>query len=115
HWKELGGNAVVFDIKDSDGLLQIPFDHPLAPKNHTPITNLPKFVRFLHSQNLHAIARIALFRDEHIAQKHSELAIHSRGTGEPWKENGKQVWTDPSNPAVQDYNIALAKYVADSG
>lgn len=114
-WKELGGNAVVFDIKDSDGLLQTPFIHPLAPKNHTPISNLPKFVRYLHSLDLHAIARIALFRDEHIARQHPELAIHSRATGAVWLENGKQVWTDPSHPAVQEYDLALAKYVAQSG
>src|ERR1039458_9836024 len=30
HWREVGGNAVVFDIKDSDGIVNIAFDHPLA-------------------------------------------------------------------------------------
>src|SRR5437667_6622548 len=29
HWRETGGNAVVFDIKDSDGTVNVPFDHPL--------------------------------------------------------------------------------------
>jgi hypothetical protein len=115
HWHDVGGNAVVFDIKDSDGLLNVPFDHPLAPHNRRAIPNLPKFVRYLHSMNLHAIARIALFRDEHIARDHSELAVQSRSTGQPWRENGKLVWTDTSNPKVQDYNIALAKSVAKSG
>jgi hypothetical protein len=114
-WHELGGNAVVFDIKDSDGSLSIPFDHPLALKRRPSISNLPKFARYLHSQNMHAIARIALFRDENIAQNHSELAVRSRATGQPWKENGKLVWTDPSNPKVQDYDLALAKHVAASG
>jgi hypothetical protein len=114
-WHDVGGNAVVFDIKDSDGLLNVNFDHPLAPHNHRAIPNLPKFVRYLHSQNMHAIARIALFRDEHIARDHSELAVHSRATGEPWRENGKLVWSDASNPKVQEYDIALAKWVAKSG
>src|SRR5437868_4037277 len=114
-WHEVGGNAVVFDIKDSDGSLSVAFDHPLAPHNRRAISNLPKFVRYLHSMNLHAIARIALFRDEHIARDHSELAVKSRGTGQPWRENGKLVWTDTSNPKVQEYNIALAKWVAKSG
>ena len=115
HWHEVGGNAVVFDIKDSDGSLSVPFDHPLAPHNRRAIPNLPKFVRYLHSMNLHAIARIALFRDEHIARDHSELAVQSRSTGQVWRENGKLVWTDSSNPKVQDYDIALAKWVAKSG
>jgi hypothetical protein len=114
-WKQVGGNSVVFDIKDSDGSVNVPFDNPLAPHHSPAIPNLSKYVRFLHSQGLHAIARIALFRDENIAQRHSELAVHSRKTGEPWRENGKLVWSDPSNPKMQDYDLSLAKQVAASG
>ena len=175
-WHELGGNAVVFDIKDSDGSIDVAFDHPLAPKSkHHSITNLPKLIRFLHSENMHAIARIALFRDEHIARTYPELAVQSKralaavaqnkvaqakaepaqaaqdGVGaqqnpvaqsnvqnevqnndaqnqaaqskitqsktapQPWRENGKLVWTDTSNLKVQDYNLALANFVAASG
>jgi hypothetical protein len=115
HWHDVGGNAVVFDIKDSDGTLNVSFEHPLAPHNRRAIPNLPKFVRYLHAMNMHAIARIALFRDEHIARDHSELAVQSRSTGQPWRENGKLVWTDSSNPKVQQYDIELAKWVAKSG
>ncbi|HEU5413664.1 MAG TPA: putative glycoside hydrolase [Candidatus Angelobacter sp.] len=116
HWHDAGGNAVVFDIKDSDGSISIPFDHPLAPRRtHHSISNLPKYVRYLHSLDMHVIARQALFRDDNIAQNHSNLAVQSRSTHQPWRENGKLVWTDSSNKEVQDYNIALAKYVASSG
>jgi hypothetical protein len=115
HWREVGGNAVVFDIKDSDGIVNIAFDHPLATGQRHYIPDLPKFVHFLHSENMHAIARIAIFRDEHLVTTHPELAVKSRRTGQPWRENGKLVWTDPSNPKVQDYDIALAKFVAQSG
>jgi hypothetical protein len=115
HWREVGGNAVVFDIKDSDGIVNIAFDHPLATGQRHYISDLPKLIHFLHSQNMHAIARIAIFRDEHLVTTHPELAVKSRRTGESWRENGKLVWTDPSNPKVQDYDIALAKFVAQSG
>ncbi len=115
HWREVGGNAVVFDIKDSDGIVNIAFDHPLASGQRHYIPDLPKFVHFLHSENMHAIARIAIFRDEHLVTSHPELAVKSHSTGQPWRENGKLVWTDPSNPKVQDYDIALAKFVAQSG
>jgi len=115
-WKQAGGNAVVFDIKDSDGTINVPFEHPLAKKLHNyPITNLPKYVRYLHSLDLHVIARQALFRDDNIAQHHSQLAVQSKSLHQPWRENGKLVWSDSSNREVQDYNIALAKYVAGSG
>jgi len=115
HWKEVGGNAVVFDIKDSDGIINIAFDHPFATGQRHYISDLPKLIHFLHSENMHAIARIAIFRDEHLVTTHPELAVKSHSTGQPWRENGKLVWTDPSNPKVQDYDIALAKFVAQSG
>ncbi len=115
HWREVGGNAVVFDIKDSDGSVNIPFEHPLLGRHQVYIHDLPKFVHFVHSQNMHAIARIAIFRDERMVVEHPELAVQSRKNKQPWRENGKLVWTDSSNPKVQDYNIALAKFVAQSG
>jgi hypothetical protein len=114
-WRELGGNAVVFDIKDSDGLVNIPFEHPLLGRHHTPIQDLPKFVHFLHSENLHAIARVAIFRDQRMVTEHPELAVKSRKTGQPWRENGKLVWTDPSQPKIQEFDIALAKQAAEAG
>ena len=115
HWREVGGNAVVFDIKDSDGTVNIPFEHPLLGQHQVYIHDVPKLVRFLHQQNMHAIARIAIFRDERLVKEHPELAVQSRKNHQAWRENGKLVWTDPSQPKVQDYNIALAKHVAQLG
>jgi len=115
HWREVGGNAVVFDIKDSDGSVNIPFEHPLLGQHKVYIHDVPKFVHFLHQQNMHAIARIAMFRDERLVVEHPELAVQSRKNHTAWRENGKLVWTDPSNPKVQDYDIALAKHVAQLG
>ena len=96
HWREVGGNAVVFDIKDSDGSVNIPFEHPLLGKHQVYIHDLPKFVHFLHSENMHAIARIAIFRDERMVVEHPELAVQSKKNKQPWRENGKLVWTDSS-------------------
>jgi len=114
-WRKLGGNSVVFDVKDSDGIVNVPFQHLLSNDKYVPIRNLPKLVNYIHSLDMHAIARIAVFRDEYLAQHHPELSVRSRRTGQAWKENGKLVWVDPSNPAIQEYNIALAKYAAKSG
>jgi len=115
HWREVGGNAVVFDIKDSDGSVTIPFDHPLLGSHHSSFHDLPKFIHFVHSQNMHAIARIAMFRDQRLVETHPELAVKSHRTGQAWRENGKLVWTDPSQPKVQAYDIALAKKAAEAG
>jgi hypothetical protein len=115
HWREVGGNAVVFDIKDSDGSVTIPFEHPLLGQHPVYVHDVPKLVHFLHQQNMHAIARIAIFRDERLVKEHPELAVQSKKSHQAWRENGKLVWTDPSQPKVQDYNIALAKHVAQLG
>jgi len=114
-WRKAGGNAVVFDVKDSDGSVNIPFEHALLGPHHTTIPDLPKLVRFLHSENLHAIARIAIFRDQRLVATHPELAVQSHRSHQPWRENGKLVWTDPSQPKVQDYDLALARRAAESG
>lgn len=114
-WKEAGGNTVVFDVKDFDGELHIPFQHAYAPPGDITIRNLPKFIHYLHSLQMHAIARIALFRDAHLAQTYPELAVHSRKFDKPWLEGGKLVWTDPSNPAVQEYDLDLARLAAGAG
>jgi hypothetical protein len=114
-WHDAGGNAVVFDVKDSDGTVNIPFEHPLLGAHKTYIHDVPKYVRFLHSQGMHAIARIAIFRDERLVLTHPELAIKSKRTGQPWRENGKLVWTDPSRIEVQEYDIALAVAAAQAG
>jgi len=73
----------------------IPFEHPLLGKHQVYIHDLPKFVHFVHAQNMHAIARIAIFRDERLVVEHPELAVQSRKNKQPWRENGKLVWTDP--------------------
>jgi len=114
-WREAGGNSVVFDIKDSDGTVNIAFDHPLLGAHKTYIRDLPKYTKFLHSLGLHAIARIAIFRDEHLVVSHPELAVKSKKTGQPWRENGKLVWTDPSRIEVQEYDIALAQAAIAGG
>ncbi len=115
-WRKAGGNAVAFDIKDVEGRVAMSFHNPLAPKDaNPPIPDLPKFVHFLHMNGIHAIARIALFKDAYLARHDPALDPRSRQTGKLWLDNGKRLWVDPSLLAVQDYNLALAKAAAKAG
>src|SRR5439155_32920 len=98
-WRAAGGNAVVFDIKDFDGMVNVPFNHPLAPARRPLISNLPKFARFLHSLGLHAIARIALFRDAY-------QAIHSHGVLVSLDVFGIMAWQRPVDLAHTGQDIA---------
>lgn len=115
-WRAEGGNAVVFDVKDSDGPVSFNSSLPLAGHMKRPyIPDLPEWVSWLHTHGLYAIARIAVFKDERLVHEHPELAVRSRSTGGVWLENGKPTWTDPSLPAVQNYDIGLALEAANAG
>jgi hypothetical protein len=114
-WKEAGGNTVVFDIKDYDGIVHVTFPHTYSQTDQVTVRNLPKLIHYIHTLQMHVIVRIAVFRDERLVTAHPELAVRSRATGQPWRENGKLVWTDPSNPEVQQYNLDLAKLAANAG
>lgn len=115
-WRRMGGNAIVFDIKNNTGIVTVPFEHPL--NDHAlpaSIDNLSKFVEYLHSSGMYAIGRIAVFRDDRLVTQHPELAVRSRQNGKPWREKGRIVWADPSNSTVQQYNISLAEAAAAAG
>lgn len=115
-WRAVGGNAVVFDIKDEDGIVSFNSDLALAGhRRHPYIHDLRAWVQWLHAHGLYVIARQAVFKDQHLYKTHPELTIKSRSTGKGWLENGNPAWVDPSLPAVQKYNIDLAKEVASTG
>ncbi len=115
HWRATGGNAIVFDIKDSDGIVSFASKQPLAGVGKHPyIHDLPAWILWLHQHGLYAIARVACFKDSRLVKAHPELAVHSK-EGRLWIEHKAPAWLDPSLPAVQQYNINLAKEVAAMG
>src|SRR5207245_5994824 len=101
-WRESGGNAVVFDIKDSDGIVNIAFNHPLSgERRHPYISDLPKLTHYLQSQGMHAIARVAIFREEHRVTTHTELDLKARRTDPPWRGGRDVDDTDLTQPKWQ--------------
>ncbi len=116
--KPAGINTVVIDIKDMNGVVayksQVPLAQKLNASEHGPIHDLPKLINLLHAQGIHVVARHVVFYDRQLAENEPRLTLKSR-SGEPWKQHGKQVWADPANTEVQDYNLALAEEVAAMG
>ena len=50
---------------------------------------------------MHAIARVAIFRDQRLVGTHPELAIKSHKTGQAWRRKlGKLVWNKTEHPRV---------------
>lgn len=112
-WRAAGGNAIVFNVKDEDGVVSFNSGLPLANHYARPyIQNLHAWVQWMHAHGLYVIARQDLFKDERLVHAHPELGIHSRATGGLWYQGR---YPDPSLPAVQRYNLALAKEVAQAG
>jgi hypothetical protein len=115
--KAVGGNTVVFDAKDGpvSFFAKDPKIRAMSEWDHT-ISDLPKLVDRLHKMGIHVVARQVLFNDPILAKKRRDLAIHSKQNPKSvWLEHGKLVWVDPSQPEVQDYNLRIAKELAQSG
>lgn len=116
--KKAGGNTVVFDAKDEDGIVSYPSQVPLAKEigafKEAPIRDLKKRVDYLHAQGIHVAGRICLFHDPILARNRHDLAIKTKSGG-LFLEKRKPAWTDPNLPAVRQYNLDLARELLASG
>jgi hypothetical protein len=116
---ESGGNTVILDGKDMFGKLSYPSKALMVSElgaNDSPtIGHLEKLIHYLHERGLHVGVRLVLFHDPLLAEKRPELVLRSATTGDPWMENGRVAWVDPSQPAVQAYNLAIARELAQMG
>jgi hypothetical protein len=98
-------NAVVIDVKGSDGVVTYP---ELIP-------DIDALIRFFHDQNIYVIGRIAVFEDPKFSKTRPDLAIYNKAKttdiAKPvlWLDNNGLSWLDPSSKDVWDYNISLAK------
>lgn len=118
-------NAVVVDIKGSDGFVNYSAGTQEVKNNNLSrnlIRDINSLVNFFHDQNIYVIGRIAVFEDPVFAKAHPELALYniaktealnSTGTVSTervlWQDNNRLAWMDPSSKDVWDYNINLAK------
>ena len=115
HWREVGGNAVVFDIKDSDGSVNIPFDHPLLGAHAAPhprsaeVHPLPALAEHARHRPHRHLPRPATGGDA--SRTGGEVAPHRAAVARE-----RQAGLDRSSqPKVQEYDIALAKNAAEAG
>lgn len=93
-------NAVVIDVKDENG-----------DQLDSQIKTLVKRLRFL---NIFPIARLTVFQDNGLAQKHPELAV-KKSDGSLWQDRGRRYWLDPASSGVWGYILETAREVAEAG
>jgi hypothetical protein len=129
-------NAVVVNIKDSDGYVSYASGAEEAKKYNLynyAIKDIDALVRFFHDKNIYVIGRIVVFEDPAFAKARPDLAIYDKAaaaaspspsatpgeglTPSPspipkpvlWKDNRGLAWLDPASKDVWDYNVSLAQ------
>ncbi|MDR3237133.1 MAG: putative glycoside hydrolase [Spirochaetia bacterium] len=116
--KKNGINAIVFDVKDVDGILNYKSRIPAAVKYNLHekacIDNVDMFIKKLKEQDIYVIARIAAFRDGLLVRHAPELAVKSKRSGKTWVGGG-EIWCDPTSKSVQDYIMGLSMEMAEKG
>ncbi|MGR8930525.1 MAG: putative glycoside hydrolase [Gammaproteobacteria bacterium] len=111
-------NALVIDVKGDRGFIPFQMDLPLAEQvgaqNTILIKDMKAMLGSLKRKNLYLIARIVVFKDDLLARAKPELAVRRKGGG-IYLDREKLRWVDPFNKEVWDYNIAIAKHMAEMG
>ena len=112
-------NAMVIDVKETDGRLYYVTDLPEAVEvgavREAPIFDLEELLPMLKERGIYTIARMVVMKDNTSAAARPELAVRNSATGEPWRDNIGGAWLDPSAPGVAEYVAAIARDLADKG
>ncbi|MBI3563993.1 MAG: putative glycoside hydrolase [Elusimicrobia bacterium] len=111
-----GFNAVVIALKDYDGH-EFVKDVPLASRTKSfmnAIPDLPRAVKDFKDAGIYTIARIAVFKDDHLARARPDLAVHFPD-GRVWANDKGTAWVDPYKKEVWEYAIDIASRAAVAG
>ena len=105
-------NAFVIDIKEADGQVtyrsSIPMVRRVGANRITPIGNVRALLARLREHGIYPIARIVVFKDPTLAHARPDWAIQTADQ-RVWRDQHGQVWVDPYNRNVWEYNLALAR------
>ncbi|MGA7730851.1 MAG: putative glycoside hydrolase [Chloroflexia bacterium] len=113
-------NALVIDVKaDNSGDVlyasALPLVHELGTSSAF-IPDLNGLLAQLKGKGIYTIARLSVFWDQALTRAKPEWALLSKkAPGQPWLSGNGSRWANPYMPEVWDYNIAIAKEVAQKG
>ena len=110
-------NAVVVDVKSDRARIAWPSENPLALEvgaYQRDVMDLREFLRACQEKGIYTIARMVVFKDHLLASKRPEWAVGLED-GTLYTDQEGLHWVDPFRQPVRDYNIALAREVADMG
>jgi hypothetical protein len=110
-------NAMVVDVKGDSGEVFYDSTVPLAREIGAvaPAYDIRKRLKQLREANVYAIARVVVMEDTVLATAKPEWAVRNKATGQPWRDFNNIAWMNAYRPEVWDYNVAIAKEVAQLG
>lgn len=110
-------NGVVVDVKGDKGRLAFRPRNRIAQEAgafRTDLMDLREVLAFCKEHGLYTVARMVVFKDPVLAAARPEWALrHPDGT--LWLDRGGAAWVNPYLQEVWEYNLALAREVADLG
>jgi hypothetical protein len=114
--KSGGFNAVAIALKDYDGRVFVR-DVPLARATGAfmnAIPDLPGVVAEFRADGIYSIARVAVFKDDHLARARPDLAVKFPD-GRIWENDKGTAWVDPYRKEVWEYAVDIASRAAAAG
>jgi len=112
-------NALVIDVKETDGVLYYATELEEAVEvgavREVPIFDLEELLPMLRERGIYTIARMVVMKDNTVTAARPELAVRNVVSGEPWRDYIGGAWLDPSAPGVAEYVAAIAGDLADKG
>lgn len=110
-------NAFVVDWKDEKGVhypSEVPLAKQLTQEGEVSLRNPRAFIDSLHAHGIYAIARVVVFKDPITSKARPEWSIKQAG-GALWRDKKGNTWVSPWEPAVWDFNIAIAEEAVRAG
>ncbi len=111
-------NTFVIDIKDATGYIshrtEVPLAHEIGATEERRIRDLPALLDRLEEEGIYPIARLVVVKDPILATFRPELAIQDTAGG-TWIDSKEIVWMNPFQKGLWEYNVAVAREVAEMG
>lgn len=111
-------NSLVIDVKNDHGRMTYPSEIEIVKEveanRSAPVKDIHSVMEELKERDIYPIARIVVFRDNHLPDYRPDWAVQKK-TGGIWEDYGGNAWLNPYNKEVWDYTIAIAKEAALAG
>jgi hypothetical protein len=113
-----GLNSLVIDVKDDNGHILTDIDYPPAVEIGAVKNSIDfkPILKQLRDEEIYSIARMVVFKDKQLFRANNgEYAIWDNKHDRPWRANNSEYWCDAHSDFVRNYNVQLAKKVAELG